>query len=1014
MSNVILYLTDDNNISKAIDLYENESISYSNSFASISDFVPRGAFSREFRIPSTPTNATFFGAQHQVGYISGGIDLKRKIKALLTVDTLPIAEGHVQFKRALTQQGKLFEYEIAFFGEIVDAARSIGDKMVSQLDWSYFDHVTTYDNIVDINDSVLFGGKLLYTLTDKGQNWTEAPSASGRRVLSTVNPIYSNELTPAVRMDWILDKIFEEAGFTWTGATIRDHLDDIYYPMTSGNPLVTGQYTNDASRFKAEVLIDPTTITFTNTTAQLTGFTDTFDPSGSFASNAYTANGNFTVTGKVKMGFEFDTAYNETYRLRIKKVSGGVTTYHEIDYITDMSTVAYEESSGWYPTPIHMVSGSFELNLLTGDVLTLVMIRYSTNTGSTFDIIEYNEQGIFDSYWTIDQISATLFNQPVELEYNCPEQKQIDFVKDIVKMHNAVIVPDPTIPNQVMIIPITEFIGSGSSLDWTQKLDTSKDIVLSPPTDMQKRLLKWSYKEQGDVGNTYYKNGAQRVYGELRLNNPENDFAVGDFTIETTFGATPPAYISNTEIIIPKFINESGQYSAPGPRALYRRPYPEGCSVQLYNEGTGASALTYLPLLHHYASLPTDVGTNDLNWNQEIPLHLIDAMPLHTLWDRYWRTYIQEIYDDEQRIMEAYFMLSLTDVFSLKFNDIIWIKDSYWRVLELSDYIVADQQATKVKLIRILDLGALCQYTPYQINATTGAVTFIDAAAATSYGSEECCTFYGYRWDTAKGKCFATTPNTNSRPVDVGTGKSGLAQLTNYGGEAKSLTGLGNSSNSVIEDANSKIIINGDGHVVKQQNDNSFISGQKNTMSEGNSDSVVLGKFAHGELRGVHFGGGTWYNTSINEGAIQPGRNQHGFVQLMGQQAIPTASNSIQMYVDGESPIRIVMPTETVWMAKCYVSLMEYDYTGTEFTGNVLAGEWSGMFYRDKTTHYTSKMIMQSRHGNGFSTGNFDLYCPVVSNQIAPYVDLKHSGHYALVSMTVQYTQVKFQKTPII
>ena len=77
------------------------------------------------------------------------------------------------------------------------------------------------------------------------------------------------------------------------------------------------------------------------------------------------------------------------------------------------------------------------------------------------------------------------------------------------------------------------------------------------------------------------------------MNNPENDFAVGDFTIETTFGATPPAYISNTEIIIHKFINESGQYSPPGARALYRRPFPEGCSVQVYNESTSTSALTY-------------------------------------------------------------------------------------------------------------------------------------------------------------------------------------------------------------------------------------------------------------------------------------------------------------------------------------------------------------------------------------------------------------------------------------
>ncbi len=46
---VILTVTASNGAAIVVDLYENESISYSSNFNSVSEFTTRGAFSREFR-----------------------------------------------------------------------------------------------------------------------------------------------------------------------------------------------------------------------------------------------------------------------------------------------------------------------------------------------------------------------------------------------------------------------------------------------------------------------------------------------------------------------------------------------------------------------------------------------------------------------------------------------------------------------------------------------------------------------------------------------------------------------------------------------------------------------------------------------------------------------------------------------------------------------------------------------------------------------------------------------------
>jgi hypothetical protein len=134
----------------------------------------------------------------------------------------------------------------------------------------------------------------------------------------------------------------------------------------------------------------------------------------------------------------------------------------------------------------------------------------------------------------------------------------------------------------------------------------------------------------------------------------------------------------------------------------------------------------------------------------------------------------------------------------------------------------------------------------------------------------------------------------------------------------------------------------------------------------------------------------------------------------MGVGEMISNPTDVSLFVDGVNNGTIVMPTETVWMAKVYISVLEYNYGTTDFTGKVATVEYTTMLWRDKITHYSATPHKIHEFTNGFASNTFALHMPIVSNKIAPHLECKHTGKMAVISATIQYTQSKFQRIPII
>jgi hypothetical protein len=106
--------------------------------------------------------------------------------------------------------------------------------------------------------------------------------------------------------------------------------------------------------------------------------------------------------------------------------------------------------------------------------------------------------------------------------------------------------------------------------------------------------------------------------------------------------------------------------------------------------------------------------------------------------------------------------LTEADLQSWSFNDKIYIKDTYYRILSIS-YDANAPGTAQVELIRKLDDIEVCADTPTGLLPNSDIVTFNNSSI--DYGSEACCVLYGYDWRinrvTGDQRCHVNTQQLN-------------------------------------------------------------------------------------------------------------------------------------------------------------------------------------------------------------------------------------------------------------
>ena len=968
-----------------IDLYPLESISQNFNFQDVGTFAPLGDFTREFRVPASDRNLEVFGLLDSFTFSDSANVYGTKIPAEIRVNSLPIMRGHLRVIKTFKKNDLLADIQLAFYGEAPDLFRAIGDKLlgdISILTDAFSGIIIDYANTITPANP----GELVWGLVDRGQMWDN--TGIGRPITNSEQPIYPADLTPFLNAWTLLFWIIRDAGFTLSATPLETILSGYWCPWINSKNIITVE-TVANYYFSAGFLAN------TNVAGDtFFDFPEVVNNGGAYSS----AFGYFEAPVDGFFGFRFwanvlpvGSFGANTGGVKFYRYTGGAPLTGDVVVNYEQAISGFDQNNGIRQrvlittNPIYMDAGQR-------------IEPFSEFNGTPIFLGDANNNPIEGTGWELFSYYRN-WGDTLNTPANAPNVKQLDFVKDILAMHGAILIPSRNVPNEVTLFPINDYIATGDDLNWTGKMDISKDITMSPTTDIQKKTFLWSYKNGGDFASKLYTDNG-RTYGQYQILNgysisegaPVNEFVSGALSVKLTAESTPSSYIAGTTIPVPKFITSNGSFVAPNLRFLF---LADIARLPIFDDSINAVSVGDVNIFNHYSSVNASVGDYDLNFNPETPLHGITTNPFRNLFNEYWRDYLNGLYSPEARILEAFFALDLTDILSFKYNDRIFIKDAYWRILEISDYKVGLAESTKVKLIKLVEPAPDCQLIPTSVlinDDMTQSVEFIDLAGDPAPATEVCCVRYGYTWEPSLSQCLAY-----GTPIDGDPSGGSDFRMMNAGQNGTPTNVLAVTSNTVISADNTMSVFAGQNISIEKGNQNTLAVGNGLKIEGPNRGTAVLGRNVYTNAMGLHYGGGD--RVSAKEG------NQQGGLMIFANATTFTAAGSVlEMVLGNDTITRLNIQDETAIV--CSYILHASDALG-------LFIYETGSFYLDKTggvTFASTPVVVSSDDSGTALTLAFSIDTATDTDEHRFKVTSGGAGfpHAAVrVVLTVNYNQIR-------
>jgi hypothetical protein len=518
-----------------------------------------------------------------------------------------------------------------------------------------------------------------------------------------------------------------------------------------------------------------------------------------------------------------------------------------------------------------------------------------------------------------------------------PEITQKAFLKDIIQRFNLVVLTNPDDDTNLIIEPYNDFIASGELKHWTDKLDLDKEIVIKDTTEIQKKTIHLTDLEDEDLYNKEFKERFPNVnvYGHLKIEDFTNDFAKGELKNESIFSPfiNSQVFASSDTQLGTYLLNFSPQYEISyeakdgivestvvktKPKLFYyngaattvKDVSNDTATYNLHrtydNSGTitvQAFSFTTYPVCSPFDITPSSnaytltSANKTLYWNSSPPLapnltvfnynSVSGSWFNNTLYGLYWKQYLDNIYSSEARIMECYLNLNEVDIFNFSFADEIFIRDTYWRILKISNYQVGAKASTKVVLIKSLDTKANCSGCDYVFGYVgdsnllagyyylwcpeddPGCTPDVSSGFLGAYTSPECCTCNGgdVMWNaTAQASnglypCSANSGSLSIKLQSVFAPKNILSQ-----GQLKTLiyNKLGGLNRPLVRGVNNTkyskpmLPLYGDDIIIKYATKKRDIP-----QLEGESHRIILSGDTNANTRGYAYPEADKYNTPL-------------------------------------------------------------------------------------------------------------------------------------------------------
>ena len=753
-----------------LDLYETEPIKLTLSIEDITQADATSVFSKTFRVPATRHNNEFFENAYEVDGIFFDVTLKNYAEIL--VDGAEFREGHIRLQKIFRNQDlDRIDYELLFLGETRDFSSTIAEKTLCQLtmtDFNWEGLPQNYTNAADFtgpfqyndivvswnafpeNASLTAGyadGDIIMPLIDHGNTYddgdpeqgTIALGATGQGIRSFTHQINSLALTrmkPMFRAKRVWDQIFEDAGYTYSSTFLNsDKFHQMYISAFGNNEQIgmeidqvtgtnfesnnptSGENDINAFMYNDNVITNIAgnyTVGSSNTNMGGNGsyFTCPGDSGIGLGDNFYIMSASAELAAYVEQSNGPNISVPAFLRLVVVNTPGGTIqrTLATGNNAGNGSTSTINFDSRNLPAADQLVAGE------------IIQVYLDTSSG----FVDYSYAD--NTYWDCTAAPGDYY---APLDLDC-EHKQIDYIKDILTMFRLVMQPDNKRPNNFIIEPWQEFIGSGTTYDWSHKLVEDMDSVLEPLFNTQSATIEYSFAQDEDFINKFHFDNNKHPYGWLQFNST-NELLKGTRKIDVKgIAPTPIDQILDTTgnhpeptFILPSIVEVTGEQTSSNPARPEQLPIKPKTRFLFYNgkepitvsqhqwylnndSGNGVLQTNY-PLVSPYENWPVQQTSLNLNFSNDTRYYINPSPGTgyfdqgSTLFDEYWSRYISSLYNKFSRRLTAKFILNNVDLQDLTFDDVIFVNGKYYRPEKIIDAQVGAETVVTCQLITLGD-----------------------------------------------------------------------------------------------------------------------------------------------------------------------------------------------------------------------------------------------------------------------------------------------------------------------
>ena len=313
------------------------------------------------------------------------------------------------------------------------------------------------------------------------------------------------------------------------------------------------------------------------------------------------------------------------------------------------------------------------------------------------------------------------------------------------------------IKKEINIIPRSKFFSDYTIVDWTDKLDKSKDFLIKP-VYFDSKYVKMNYKDSKLGLNENYKEEFGYNYGEKLLVTDYNfdtntnelfkdipftfDYSPNVLLWSTLYEEQEVVYSVNNENFVycqdkdGKYVDLFGCLMLYAGTKSFDKTFStrkilltddtqqmERVHTYCYSQGNGDDnhiEVTQYPVLSNLlVKEDSGVVINPKKYVYcnlfEIPKKLYtlnnpftkSKIPTvnQSLYSRFFKKYFDERYNIQTKVVTCYMNLTNLDYINFKFNQFVMIDHQLYMVNKISDYDICSDETTKVELITVNDIN---------------------------------------------------------------------------------------------------------------------------------------------------------------------------------------------------------------------------------------------------------------------------------------------------------------------